>query len=733
MRRLLLSLAALAALSLLAAAPAPAAFGLKGLDVTFTNENGSADAQAGSHPFAMTTTLAVDGAVHAEGYEAPDGEVRDFVIGQVPGLAGNPTATPRCTTAQFNTRSKGYPACPRSSAVGIVAIKGEFDAKILKPGEEFFVHAPVYNLVSPPGVAARLGFVALNVPITIDVGVDGPPRYNIVASLRNIPQAILFYGSELTLWGNPASPAHDPLRGECAGEIAGATEEPVSLGECPVVDVPEEPFLTLPRACTGPLTTSFKAESWQRGDLFEEAVFTHDDSEPPNPQGFLECGELLAGFAPSITAQPTSKAAQSPTGLDFTLDVEDKGITESTGLASSDIEQAVVTLPEGMTANPSLAAGLGVCTEEQLEAETAFSAPGAGCPNSSKIGTVEVETPLLDENVNGALYIAKPYENPFGTLLALYVVIRNPNLGIFVRQPLRVEPDPETGQLIAVAEDMPQLPFSHFRTHFREGGRSPLISPPSCGAHTVKAELTPWAGGAPVTTGSAFQILSGPDGGPCPPGGAAPFAPGFIAGSIDNSAASYSPFYMRLTRRDGEQDMTKFSSVLPPGVVGKIAGLARCPEAAIAAAKARTGPHGGQEELEAPSCPATSRIGSTLAGAGAGSQLTYVPGTLYLAGPVGGDPLSVVAIVPALAGPFDAGTVVVREALTLNPAHRRSGSRRRKLGPDPPHPQGHPAERQGPARLRRQARLHPQPDLMRTLPGQGDPVRLQPLAARPRR
>ena len=319
-----------------------------------------------------------------------------------------------------------------------------------------------------------------------------------------------------------------------------------------------------------------------------------------------------------------------------------------------------------MTINPSQAEGLEVCSEADLARETLAAQPGEGCPQASKIGTVEVESPLIDEAIGGSLYVAAPYENPTGSLIALYVVLKSPRLGILVKQPLEVTPDPRTGQLISTAENMPQLPFSHFRLHFREGGRAPLVSPPGCGSFQTKAMLYPWSGNPPVESSSTFQIISGPDNSPCP-SGAAPFDPGFSAGTLNNAAGRYSPFDMRITRGDGEQDITKFSSILPPGVVGKIAGVPWCSDAGIARASGRQGAHGGQEELNDPSCPAASQIGTTTAGAGVGGQLTYVPGKLYLAGPYHGDPMSVVSITPAVAGPFDAGTVVVREALTLNP------------------------------------------------------------------
>jgi hypothetical protein len=648
MRKPLAQLLIAAALALLAfaitASAASAAFGLNSLDATFTAQDGSPSMGAGSHPYAFTTFIAANTAIDPEsGKTIPEEEPKDVKVTFPPGLVGTPAAVPRCSAVDFLTHE-----CSNSAAVGFARV--EFG----EPG--VFENVPAYNLLPAPGTAARLGFlVEGKVPVVIDVRVNPDPPYNVIATSAQISQLLFFLNARLTVWGVPADPAHDDERGHCLG----------SKSTCPVA-IQQLPYLTLPTACEGPLAFGFAADSWQSpGAFFEETVLTHDNSEPPNPLGPSGCTKL--GFTPTITAKPTTKAASSPTGLDFSLDVHDEGLTSPAGIANSDIEKAVVTLPEGFTANPSLAEGLGVCSEEQVERETASSAPGAGCPQASKIGTVEVETPLLEENVNGSLFIAKPYENPFGSLLALYVVLKNPTLGISVIQPLKVEPDPKTGQLVTTTEEIPQLPFSHFRLHFREGGRSPLISPPHCGSLSAVATLYPWSGGTPVTTSSAFQIVSGPNESPCPPGGTAPFHPGFEAGSINNQAGSYSPFYLHLTRRDGEQDMSKFSTTLPPGVVGRIAGLTKCSDAQIAAAKARTGPHGAQEELDHPSCAASSKIGRVLGGAGVGSQLTYVPGSLYLAGPIGGDPLSVVAIVPAKAGPFDVGNVVVRVALTLNP------------------------------------------------------------------
>ncbi|HEX3041708.1 MAG TPA: hypothetical protein VHP56_06425 [Solirubrobacterales bacterium] len=651
MKRFTSILIATFAVALVAAIPAQAEFGISEFSNTFTNEDGSAATQAGSHPFAATNFIEVNTKIDPEsGEEVPDDMVRTLRVALPAGFIGSRTAVPTCTTADFlaiNIANNGstYPSCPDSTAVGLTRVG------VIKP--DLVYSEPVYNLVPPPGVAAKIGFIVNGgIPVTVDVGVNGEPPNNLAAAAINILQATNLFSSELTLWGIPAAHSHDPFRGSCLG--LGLEE---SLGTCDT-GAAEVPFLTLPRSCDGPLVTGYEAVSWEEPN----AKPASGSFEGPAMTG---CSRL--GFGPLITARPTSLAASSPSGLDFSLDVHDEGLGNPSGIAQADLRKAAVTLPEGMSINPSIAEGLEVCSEAELGREKAFSQPGAGCPNASKIGTVEVESPLVDEPLVGSLFQAAPYENPSASLVALYMVLKNANLGILIKQPLEVESDPRTGRITTVAENLPQLPFSHFRLHFREGTRSPLATPPGCGTYDATAVLTPSSGQAPVTTTSAFQVITGPNGGPCPAGGLPPFRPGLVAGTLNNAAGHFSPFNLRLSRTDSEQEITHFSIKLPPGITGKLAGIPFCSDAAIAAAKSRTGPHGGAEELASPSCPAASEVGRTLVGSGVGPALAYAPGKVYLAGPYHGSALSIAAITAAKVGPFDLGTVVVREALKINP------------------------------------------------------------------
>ena len=632
----------------ISAAPAMAAYGLNGFDVTFTNADGTPVTQAGSHPFALTTRLNVN----RQGL-FPEEDIKDLFIEQVPGFVGDSTSIPRCSNADFLKSTNLGSGCPVQTAVGVTSVN------LVEP--EFGFQNAVYNLVPPPGVTAKLGFLVYGIFVTINVGVKEGDQYNVNASLIDVAQTQKILGSLFQLWGVPADPRHDSLRGNCAQGFIYQFEE-FSPGANCAPNAPERPFITLPRSCTGPAATTYRTASWQNpGAFVSGSSITHDNSTPPLPQGFTGCEKL--GFNPTIEAQPTTKAAASPTGLDFSLDVQDEGLTSATGLAQSDIKKAVVTLPEGMSANPSIAEGLVTCSEADLARETLNAEPGTGCPEASKIGTVSVDSPLVEEPVNGSLFIATPQANPFNSTLAMYIVIKNPKLGIIVKQAANVERDAKTGQLTTVVDNIPQLPFSHFRLHFREGARSPLASPPACGTYNVKAELTPWSGGAPIVTNSAFEIISGAGGGACPSGGMPPFKPGLEAGTLNNAAGGYSPFNLRLTRNDGEQEFTRFSIKLPPGISGKLAGIPFCPDAAIAAAKTKT----GTAELASPSCPLASEVGSTLAGAGVGPSLTYAPGKVYLAGPYNGSQLSIAAITAAKVGPFDLGTVVIRAALKIDP------------------------------------------------------------------
>ncbi|MDX6602698.1 MAG: hypothetical protein QOF13_1900 [Solirubrobacterales bacterium] len=634
-------LALLAALALPTAAQAELEFVPGSATVTALNPNGTVDTQAGSHPdsFTVAFDLRTGGDGHTIG-----GEMRDTFVELPAGFIGNPQAVPRCSRSQFEGAT---PRCPGSTQVGVLR------ATAFGVGQAI---TPLYNLTPPPGVAAQFGFSAFNFVPLQNFSALTDKGYRIAAAAPNLPLEITSVTE--TVWGTPSDKSHDPER-TCADVAGGAIQGCSAQGQRP-------PLLTMPASC-GETTTTIKVASKQEPDHYvEEVVPLRDLAGDPTP--IVGCDAVP--FSPQISSQPTSKLASSPSGLDFELRLANQGLLGQGANAETEPRKAVVTLPLGTTVNPSFAEGAAICTQAQYESEQLGTKAGQGCPEASKLGSIHVLTPLLEEPVEGSLYLAAPYDNPFGSLTALYMIGRAQERGVFLKQAGKIELDPTTGQITTTFDDLPPIPFSSFKLHFREGARAPLATPSACGEYQTLARFTPFSakddtGAVPVT--GSFQIEKGPDAGPCPSGGLPPFKPWLIAGSINNAAGRFSPFNVRLFRTDAEQEITHFSIKLPPGLVAKLAGVSFCPEAGIAQAIARTGQHGGQEEIESPSCPAASEIGHSLAGSGVGSALAYVPGKLYLAGPYHGSAISLVAITSAKAGPFDLGTVVIRNAFRIDP------------------------------------------------------------------
>jgi len=625
------------ALAALALVPSAAALELSEFGVTAEKAGGGAETRAGAHPAALEVDLGA-----SEG-------LRDLEISMPPSFLVNPTTVAECTPSAFATpRNSPYEAsasgesCGNSSQVGVATVE-------TASGTRSF---GVFNLHPAFGSAFAFGLSPFGTALVLEGHLrEGDVGFDI--DLGGVPPALGLRSLDLTIWGAPWSQAHDAQRGNCLDEQTGG-----SWGSCLALGTAAAPpsfiksELTLPTApCGPPLGFSLQAGS------AAGAVATAADTIP----AIVECNKALT--IPTVKLMTDAAAAR--TGLAFDLDVNDGGgILNPGGIARPAIKTAVAALPEGLTINPSLGAGLGSCGEAEWARETATSEPGAGCPNSAKIGDVVLDGAIgLGEPLRGSLYLARPHANPFGTLLAVYMLARLPSRGLIVKSQGKIEPDPATGRLVATFDDLPRLLYTHFGLTLREGQRSALISPPTCGTYTAGLDISSWAEPAVFTHDTSYFLITRGDGGASCPSGGLPFAPQILAGSISAAAGAFAPFYLRMSRTDSEAEITSYSATLPPGLLGKIAGVATCPDDAIAAAARRS----GAEEQASPSCPAASSIGHTIAGFGLGGTLAWAPGGLYLAGPYRGAPLSIVAIDAATIGPFDLGTVVVRQAVRIDP------------------------------------------------------------------
>jgi hypothetical protein len=638
--------------------PEDVSFGVERFSAVAEAEGGAEETLAGKHPFQLTTTIQFNAGRYRPGSNRFGSSVdqpsqpRNLRFTLPAGFVGNTRSVPQCSLSDFYDTSRALiNRCPDETAVGVAAVT------IVEKTNIGFTRlaVPLFNLVPGAGEPARLGLTAGGATVVIDTEVDPENQYRIVASVRNATQLAQLLSSTVTIWGTPGDPAHNGQRGWLCG-YHFQEHDP-----CPNPSgASEAAFLRLPVNCVSPGVTESEVEPWNSplGAIVTKAGFS-----TPLLQG---CDAVP--FKPSIDATPTSRRAGASSGFDAELKMPNDGLLGKDEIAEGQAKKVEVTLPQGMTINPSQAEGLTACSPAQFSAETATSPAGAGCPEAAKVGSVKVKTPILEEEANGSVYVATPFDNPFHSLVALYIVAKIPERGIVIKQAGNVELNSQTGQLVSTFDNLPQVPFETFKLHFNEGNRAPLVMPEQCGTYDMVTKFTPWSAEDPnnpaptqvVTKTSSFSIDQGcPNG---PPG----FSPDFVAGTANNSAGRYSPFDIQLTRTDDEQEFSRFSVKLPKGVIGKLAGIPFCSDAAIDTARARTGSNGGQEELGNPSCPSGSQIGRTLAGAGVGPDLTYVPGKVYMAGPYKGAKLSIVAITPAKVGPFDLGTIVIRQALRID-------------------------------------------------------------------
>ncbi|HTB50106.1 MAG TPA: hypothetical protein VK701_03945 [Solirubrobacteraceae bacterium] len=628
---------------------APASFGVEDLSVVPTNEDGSVDTQAGSHPFQLTTRFQVTDGLKLRPERAnengpqPAGLMKDLHFDLPPGLVGNAQAIPQCTSQEFDAVVAGlYNLCPADTAIGAATVY----ASRLGLGEPGY-NLPLFNLVPARGEPARFGFVVLRVPVILDTAVRTGKDYGVVVNVNNISNTLSIFGSRVSFWGVPADPRHDSLRGwSCIynQEFGNGAEV---FGPCPASVRPKEiPFLTLPTSCTGPdgMRTIVESDSWEEPGAFHDNESLLEEGLS-GPLGLGGCNQLP--FDPSISVAPDGSTGSTPSGLTVGVHVPQEGALNPTGLSPADVKDTTVTLPAGIQISPAGADGLEACSQAQIGLEEHGD---PSCPNASKIATAEIQTPLLPNPLTGEVYLAAQNANPFGSLVAMYIVAKDPVSGVLVKLAGQVTLDPVTGQLVSTFEKTPQLPFEELTLHFFGSARAPLTTPALCGTYTTTASIAPWSGNEPATPSSSFQITSGPNGAPC--SDPQPFAPGFQSGSTNLQAGAFTPFTLTMSRPDADQTLSRIELQMPPGLLGMLSNVKLCTE-----------PQASQG-----TCSEESLIGHTVVSAGLGNDpFTVTGGKVFITTGYKGAPYGLSILNPAKAGPFDLGTVVVRASIAVDP------------------------------------------------------------------
>ena len=639
----------------------PVPFGVQDYELSPLDEAGMPAVQAGEHPFQLTTTLVMN----QTSARRPVAFPKDLNFRLPPGLIGDPNAVAQCNEVDFAALVLETNLCPTSSVVGVATVTAfEPIAGVITKT------VPVFNLVPAQGEPARFGFEVIGkIPVVIDTSVRTGSDYAVVASVDNATETAGLLSSQITLWGVPGDPRHNQARGwECVAGGAFARQ----IGKpCPATsEIPLQPFLTLPTSCATspagePVNTLLEADSWAEPGTFLSSEYAWTNQEGRD-LGFEGCSELP--FSPQIATKPEEHSASTPTGLAVDVRLPQASTLEADGLAEADVRDTTVTLPKGVQLNPSAANGLEACSQAEIgftgfngaTQTDEFTPAPPSCPEGSKVGTVHINTPLLAKELEGSVYLAEPApngeadKNPFGSLVALYLVAEDPEAGVLVKLAGEGSVNESTGQVATTFRSTPQLPFEELDVELFGGQRASVSTPSFCGAYPTQAIFTPWSGAAPDTVSSPAEDLevgSGAGGAGCP-GVPLGFTPAFSAQSTSTQPGAFTHFAVEIARPDGQQQLSGLTMRLPVGVAALLSTVTPCAEPPV-----------GEEW----SCGEPSLIGHSEAVSGLGEYPVTLPGSVYLTRGYDGAPFGLLVQTRAKAGPFDLGNVNVRSRINVNP------------------------------------------------------------------
>jgi hypothetical protein len=582
-----------------AAGPPPGAkAGIESFSTEVKDRVAADETRAGAHPFSARAKFRLNTYDTGEGDQRairPIEDPKTILTKLPPGFSGNPQIADQCPLIDVPRAFLNPMRCPDRSVVGFIFLDGDVQ-----------LSTPIVNVIPERGYPAEFGFSEGGFVFTLypELRSDGDYGLDLkVGSANN--DAIR--GADVTFcsWG-----VESTMRIAAGASTFRCREQ----GEAQAF---EKPFLTNPSTeCTSTApVTRLEIDTYANPGVFDVADFAS-----PLITG---CDKLT--FDPSVTVTPTTTQPDAPSGLNVDMAFPQEDNAE--GQAPPALKKAVVTLPEGMTINPTGAHGLEACTDAGLQLKS--KAP-VSCPGASKIGTVTAKSPLMKETLTGGVYIrSQNSDDPeSGEMFRLGLVLENEERGISVRLPGSIRADKSTGRLVTTFDNNPELPVSDISLKFKDGPRGPLATPPTCGQKTTDITLTSW-GKQTVSRQSSFTV-------DCTAGLGA-FGPAFAAGTDNPTAGAASVFNLQLNRPDRQDVLAGLKLEMPTGLLAKV--------------KGNLG----------------TRIGHVDVAAGPGSQPFWLRGNVFLEGPYGDAPFSLRVVVPAKAGPFDLGEVVVRQKIYIDP------------------------------------------------------------------
>jgi hypothetical protein len=590
-----------AVILLVVASPAFAAFSVSGVTAT------PSTTQAGGHPD-LTVVVNFSGDNTQVGGPGPANPVADspstYSVHLGPGLFGNPLAAPTCPLATFQAD-----ACPLDTIVG----SSSQTFIVLALGRAVTLPGVIYNLATTsPDQVALLGVRT----ITLDPRTGTP----VAASL--IPFSVTLNPNDLGLDSTnivpltAVSPTAGPIR---ITQLVSRLNAVAANGF----------YMQNPTACVPvPISASATSNAGDRASA-SAAPYTPTDcaTEP-----------FDAGLALDLSTTQTDVPAQ--VGVAITRPSSDAPRRQA------DVLDSTTVLPEGMTVNPSLGAGLEACTDAQFAASDRTTA--AGCPAASQIGTVRFVSPLFLRTFEGPVYYGTRTPTAFNRLF-----VDVPAPGVHLKLTGRVTLNAANGQVTTTFESLPQLPFTSFALTFQGGDRSVLVTPQTCGTNTATADLVPYARltdpTPPDATPSAtFTTSFDGAGAAC----AAAIRPWFTTTVTNAKAGGRTSYTLKFGRGDRDRRIARTTFRLTRGLIANLAlrGLTKC-----SLADAGNG-----------ACSASSLIGHATAQAGSGAAPVTLPGDVFLTAPrAAGDPAGLSVRIAGRIGPVDVGNVIVPVRLQL--------------------------------------------------------------------
>jgi hypothetical protein len=390
--------------------------------------------QAGSHPdVTIFQHVALSSA---------DDDIRDTFVRLAPGLLGNPQNAAVCTGATLRSEA----GCPAAAKVGTVQVTATIHlVPPLVSLADQVIDGTVYNLKPTGAEPARLGLKLE--PRVLPAPLPGLPAVYLESPVYLRPGADGI-GLESVFADQPR-------------EQSGLNVQITSVRLTFLGKASKGSFMRMPTSC-GPLTSLGRVNSYQTPTFSQKtSVFT--------PTG---CDSL--GFSPTAegalgSPSTTRKGSLPPLTTTLKFDPEEAAL-----------KTAEVTLPPSV--GPNLKVLPRACQRAEADANT--------CPDSSRVGTAIIDSPLQATPVEGPVYLAF---NSDASLPGLIVKLPPP---VDLRVDGLISATP--GGLRNTFDGNPDLPLRSFTLRFDGGASGPIeLSKDLCAASTdtrISVKLTAHSG-----------------------------------------------------------------------------------------------------------------------------------------------------------------------------------------------------------------------------------------------